>query len=270
MSMQRNNRRMVAKALVVALFASFFVITLIWRVWYPTVKYNLYTVMAASGIVFLSGLGLTLGIFKDFRQVGLTAKKLVQALAVTAASYAAILLIGWGANILTGASLDLLRGQYRWEGLLDNWVFTGIGEELIFSGVIFTLIRQLLPPRRIWVAVLIVAFVFALWHLPGHLAIGDPFGEIGFSLSLKAVSWLFFGTIYALSGNLWLTAFAHASTDYGLSPLVTQNPIFGLLFMAFLLAGARWLQKAEQEIETKDLANIQEYMKESRHVESRL
>jgi hypothetical protein len=50
-----------------------------------------------------------------------------------------------------------------------------------------------------------------------------------------------FGSIYLLSGNLWLVVVAHASTDYGVSPLVTGEPLLGLLFMSVLVAGAWWL-----------------------------
>jgi hypothetical protein len=50
-----------------------------------------------------------------------------------------------------------------------------------------------------------------------------------------------FGSIYLLSGNLWLVVVAHASTDYGPSPHVTAEPLLGLLFMSVLVAGAWWL-----------------------------
>jgi hypothetical protein len=50
-----------------------------------------------------------------------------------------------------------------------------------------------------------------------------------------------FGSIYLLIGNLWLIVVAHASTDYGPSPLVTAEPLLGLLFMSVLVAGAWWL-----------------------------
>jgi membrane protease YdiL (CAAX protease family) len=62
-------------------------------------------------------------------------------------------------------------------------------------------------------------------------------------------SWLVFGAIYAISGNLWMAAFAHASTDYGLSPLVTNEPLIGLVFMAFLIYGAYMVKKVEHPLE---------------------
>jgi hypothetical protein len=45
------------------------------------------------------------------------------------------------------------------------------------------------------------------------------------------------GTL-ALTGILLVAAGVHAATDHGLSPLVTNEPAFGLHFMALLVAGA--------------------------------
>jgi membrane protease YdiL (CAAX protease family) len=87
--------------------------------------------------------------------------------------------------------------------------------------------------------IVIVAGVFALWHLPGYVAIalkmGSSVGSIFFDILLNFISWILFGSIYLLSGNLWLTAFAHASTDYALLPAVIQSPILGLLFMGLVV-----------------------------------
>ncbi|HCF90184.1 MAG TPA: hypothetical protein DER41_09555, partial [Firmicutes bacterium] len=56
------------------------------------------------------------------------------------------------------------------------------------------------------------------------------------------ISWIILGTIYAFSGNLWLVAAAHGSMDYPLLPRITQQPIFGLIFMGLLILGA-WLDR---------------------------
>jgi hypothetical protein len=75
--------------------------------------------------------------------------------------------------------------------------------------------------------------------LPGYVAIalkmGNSVGSIFFDILLNFISWVLFGSIYLLSGNLWLTAFAHASTDYALLPAVMQSPILGLLFMGLVV-----------------------------------
>nr|NIV39989.1 CPBP family intramembrane metalloprotease [Anaerolineae bacterium] len=141
----------------------------------------------------------------------------------------AVLLI---ANAL-GGQFQIFRQSYYGVAILDNWLLTGLGEEFFFAGVLFTLVQKRI--RRAWLAVLLTAIAFALWHLPGYLAIGLRTGDLGagilFDLMLNLLSWSFFGTIYYLSGNLWLTAFAHASTDYGLLPAITDAPALGLLFM---------------------------------------
>ena len=117
---------------------------------------------------------------------------------------------------------------------MDNWGLTAFGEELLFAGVICTLTVRLFGRegrrRRRWAAVPLVAVLFALWHLPGYLAIGHAGGALVGRLGLNLASWLVFGT------------------DYGVTPLITNEPVFGLVFMAMLIAGA-WLTGRRQ---TKD------------------
>ena len=57
-------------------------------------------------------------------------------------------------------------------------------------------------------------------------------------LGLNLTPWLVSGAVYLFSGNLWLVVIAHAATDYGMTPLITGEPAFGLVFMAMLIAGA--------------------------------
>jgi membrane protease YdiL (CAAX protease family) len=168
-----------------------------------------------------------------------------KALALIGLAYALILVIGAGMNAFMGTNLRLFRDAYSLNGFFENWLLTGFGEELLFCGVLFPLTAMKLPPRNRWLAVLLVALLFAFWHLPGYMAQGRPFEQVIGRMALNAVSWGIFGTIYAISGNLWLSAFTHASTDYGLTPLVTDEPLMGLTFMAFLVL-AVWLVQHER------------------------
>ena len=59
------------------------------------------------------------------------------------------------------------------------------------------------------------------------------------------MSWSVFGAKYPLSGNLRLVVVAHAATDYGVTPHITNEPAFGLAFMATLVAGAWWQGSAD-------------------------
>jgi membrane protease YdiL (CAAX protease family) len=224
-------------ALWLALAAAFAAPIFTWYVLYPQAGYQpwtlnlslLLTLLVAAGFVSASGPG--------WRRIGLGGRQLGQALLLTGLAYALILGVGLAANAF-GANLRLFRDAYSFAGLFENWLLVGLGEELLFCGVLFWLVAARLPRRKRWLAVVLVAVLFALWHLPGYLAQGRPAGQIAGWMSLNLVSWMVFGTVYALSGNLWLAAFTHASTDYGLSPMVTDQPLVGLVFMAFLVFAA--------------------------------
>jgi membrane protease YdiL (CAAX protease family) len=215
-----------------------------WFLLYPFAGYNPWTVRIALGLTLLTAAALLYSLRLGCQGLGISSVHFVKALGLIGLAYALILLIGAGMNAFMGANLRLFRDAYSLNGFFENWLLAGFGEELLFCGVLFTLTALKLPQRKRWLAVLLVALLFALWHLPGYLAQGRPFGQVMGRMALNAASWGFFGTIYAISGNLWLAAFTHASTDYGLSPLVTDEPLIGLIFMAFLVLAA-WLTQQE-------------------------
>jgi hypothetical protein len=215
-----------------------------WYGLYRFAGYGTWTVVAAQ----LAGLTLAAALVTlapiGWGRLGLGWARLRDALVVGAAAYGAIVGLGAAMNAL-GANLALWRSSYELWPLVDNWLLTAFGEELLFAGVFFWLVRARLPRDRRYLAVPIVAALFALSHLPGYLAIGHEGGALLGRLGLNLVSWLIFGTIYALSGNLWLVVIAHAATDYGVSPLVTNEPVLGLVFMAVLIVGSWLLRRRE-------------------------
>lgn len=215
-----------------------------WFLLYPVAGYNPWTVRIALSLTLLTAAAFIFGLRLGWQRLGISSVHFVKAVALIGLAYALILLIGAGMNAFMGANLRLFRDAYSLNGFLENWLLTGFGEELLFCGVLFTLTALKLPQRKRWLAVLLVALLFAFWHLPGYIAQGRPIGQIIGRMALNAVSWSIFGTIYAISGSLWLAAFTHASTDYGISPMVTENPLIGLLFMAFLVFAA-WLTQKE-------------------------
>jgi membrane protease YdiL (CAAX protease family) len=217
---------------------------IIWFLLYPVAGYNPWTLRIALGLTLLTAAAFIFGLRLGWQRLGISSVHFVKAVVLIGLAYALILLIGTGMNAFMGANLRLFRDAYSLNSLFENWLLTGFGEELLFCGVLFTLTAMKLPQGKRWLAVLLVALLFALWHLPGYLAQGRPFGQVMGRMALNAASWGFFGTIYAISGNLWLAAFTHASTDYGLSPLVTDEPLMGLIFMAFLVLAA-WLTQQE-------------------------
>lgn len=112
--------------------------------------------------------------------------------------------------------LPVLRSGYSFYAFASNWILTGFGEEPVFAGVLFNIVPFAKIGRGRWLAVVAVAAVFALWHLPGYVAIELRTGGlnvgIAWALLLRLLSWGFVGAIYVVSGNLWLTAMAHGST----------------------------------------------------------
>jgi uncharacterized protein len=231
---------MLTYRLTVALVIAFAIPIATWNWLYPTFGYAPGTLRIAQAAVLVAAAALVAATGLRWRDLGLGLRPLLAAAAVGAVAYAAIILVGAVLNAAFDAGFTLFRSRYQAGAFVDNWLLTAFSEELLFAGVLFRLARGLVTPRRAWLAVGLVALVFALWHLPGYLAIGHGPGATLGRLALNLASWLIFGSIYALSGNLWLVVVAHAGTDYGLSPLVTNEPLFGLLFMGILVAGARW------------------------------
>jgi membrane protease YdiL (CAAX protease family) len=224
--------------LVSSLALAFAVPIVVWFWLYPTFGYGPATLRIAQVLILLAALGLIALLRLPVHRMGLDPRALLDAAAIGAVAYAGILLVAAGLNVAFDTGFVLFRSRYEAGGFIDNWLLTALPESLLFAGVLFHLVRERMRSRRAWVAVGLVAAAFALWHLPGYLAIGYGIGAIAGRMALNVASWLIFGTAYALSGNLWLVVVAHAATDYGLSPLVTNEPAFGLLFMAILVAGA--------------------------------
>ena len=182
----------------------------------------------------------------SWRCVGLTARDAGWAAGVGVLAYAVVMGGAGAFNTVLGTGFTVLRSRYDPVAFLDVWVLTALGEELLFAGVVFTLVAAALPRAKRWWAVPITALTFAAMHLPGYLAVGHPTGSILGRLALNAVSWGIFGTIYLVSGNLWLVVVAHAATDLALTPLITNEPVWGLVFMALLVTGAWWQGSAER------------------------
>jgi membrane protease YdiL (CAAX protease family) len=232
----------------ITLLAALTVQVLTWFVLYPLAGYNDITLLTAQAVFLALGIGLILVFDLNWKQIGVGVKELIQALIGISISYGLLLLIILLLNA-TGYSTPVFRHEYQLFAFANNWLLTGFGEELVFAGILFNLLRRSFKDRRRWIALLLTAGMFSLWHLPGYVAIGLRMDSLGpgliFDLLLHIVSWGFFGMIYLLSGNLWLTAFAHASTDYALLPGIINSPFLGLVFMFITLALARWMGKRQ-------------------------
>ncbi|MBN2048631.1 MAG: CPBP family intramembrane metalloprotease [Anaerolineaceae bacterium] len=236
---------------VVSLLVIFALPVFTWFVWYPWVGYSDTSLLAMELLFFAAGVGLLIWQKKYPKAVGLTGKQLLSALILLTAAYAFILAAASLVRHFLQPEIRLFRDSYQLTALLRNWFLTGLGEEILFCGILFnTLSRLLKQSKSRWLAVLLTALLFSLWHLPGHLAIGREVGDLLARLGIHFFSWLFFGAIYALSGNLWLAGLTHAASDYALLPVIVNQPLFGLLLMLFIVFCAafrlpqRWLFSA--------------------------
>ena len=209
-----------------------------WYGWYRLAGFSYATITAAQGAGVVLALALMAVFGIRWRELGLGLRHLVWAIVAGALAYALIMGIAAAANLALDSAFPVLRPSYDLVAFLDNWLLTALGEELLYAGVVFGLATRWLGSRRRWLAVLLTALVFALAHLPGYLAAELAPASVVGRMGLNTASWVIFGTIYLLSGNLWLVVVAHAATDYGLTPLVTGEPLFGLLFMLVLVVAA--------------------------------
>jgi membrane protease YdiL (CAAX protease family) len=228
----------VNKKTLVAFSIAFFLQILTWFVLYPIAGYNNLTLNIALLKTFLLGIFFLFIYRFEWKKIGLGFRPFKQAVLGFVLANIVILFM-LSLVQLFGGTQPIFRSNYRLDAFLSNWVLTAFGEELFFAGVLFALVATKFTTKKRWIAVLVVAGLFALWHLPGYLAIGIKMDSLSFSiifdLLLRVISWLIFGFIYLFSGNLWLVIFAHASTDYAILPAVVNQPVIGLIFMGLLL-----------------------------------
>jgi membrane protease YdiL (CAAX protease family) len=249
MSKEHNMVETKSKLFAAITFStSLLVQVFIWFVLYPFAGYSDKTLFLAQSLLLFLGIGLIYLFKLNWGKIGAGVSDFIWALIGITISHLAILVIVFLGNLFMNP-IQLFRTEYSLYAISNNWLLTGFGEELIFSGLLFNLLTHAKGIRHRWLALLLTAFAFSLWHLPGYLAVGLRFSSLGsdliFDLILRMLSWGFFGTIYMFSDNLWLAAFAHASTDYALLPVIINSAVYGLVFLSLTIVVARWLKKKQ-------------------------
>lgn len=102
----------------------------------------------------------------------------------------------------------------RWWQLAVVSLAAGVGEELIFRGLLQAGVAQLIgSPQGLWIALGIASVVFGAFHwLDATYAL------------LATLAGLYFGGLLLATGNLWTPIVAHAAYDFvALSYLVRDN-----------------------------------------------
>ena len=102
--------------------------------------------------------------------------------------------------------------------LFSSLLFTAIPEELLFRTYLqekFTRLAGGATRRAVLAGIGLVAVLFALFHLPRwFLASGHGVGSaLAARLIGLTLAGLAYGSVYALTGNLWLVALFHASMN---------------------------------------------------------
>lgn len=242
MPTRSEHRRTNTQAAMIVYLVALALQVFIWFAFYRIAGYSDITMNIACGLTLLLGVVAAALLHLGPGQIGLGRDQFLEAVIVAAAVHMLLVLGGMAVNAF-GGGIGVFRQSYSVAALVNNWILTAFGEELVFAGVVFSVLAGARSRSR-WVMVPAVALLFALWHFPGYLAIGLRTDSLTVrvvgDLAINMASWLFFGAIYVVSGNLWLVVIAHASTDYGLLPMITQNPLIGFVFMLLILLGG-WL-----------------------------
>lgn len=185
------------------------------------------------------GLVLLVLRFEDvrLRDLGLGRRQLVPALVSVAGFLIAVNVVVAGLIFLDGGQLSINPFELYQSPPLDysvaalvatgvaQYVFVGPVEEIAFRGYLQNKLTDLLGhhPARVRTAVAVVgtAVVFAALHVPTlTLVDGTPIGQAAGTLVLLTLSGITFGTMYALTHNLFLVAFLHGIGNFW--PLVVD------------------------------------------------
>lgn len=135
-------------------------------------------------------------------------------------------------------------------GVVTQYLFVGPVEELVFRGYLqnklVTLVGGTADRRRAALGVVLTALVFAAVHAPALLLQdGVASGDLIGALVMLTVTALVFGSIYELTGNLYLVAMLHGLGNYWL--LVVDPgawPNWGLVlpvYVSLVVVYRRWL-----------------------------
>jgi membrane protease YdiL (CAAX protease family) len=116
--------------------------------------------------------------------------------------------------VLGGYRFEGVDPGYGWlEPVLMLGVAAGIGEEILFRGVLFRLLEEWLGT---WFAATASGLAF------GYLHLGNPDATLWGAAAIALEAGIMFAVLYALTRSLWLVIGVHASWN------VVQGPVLGV------------------------------------------
>jgi len=226
------------------------------------------------------GLVLVVLRFEDvrLRDLGLGRQQFIPALVTAAGFLVAVNVAVAGLILLDGSQLSVDPFALYLSAPLDysvtalvatsvaQYVFVGPVEEIAFRGYLQNKLTDLLGRRsarvRTGVAIGATAVVFAVLHVPTLVLVdGTPLGQAVGTLVLLTLSGITFGTLYALTHNLFLVAFLHGIGNFW--PLVVNPglgawPNWGVIVVLYGLVVVSYRQWATSAFRLPDSANTRE------------
>ena len=139
-----------------------------------------------------------------------------------------------------------LAGGYQWSvveqpdlgaiavTILGAGISAGIGEELLYRGIVYRMMEQMFGT---WAAIVGSGLVFGIMHMT------NPGATLWGGISVALVGGMLLGTLYALTRSLWVAIGYHAAWNVVQGPLL-GIPVSGNELPAFLqvtVTGPDWL-----------------------------
>ncbi|WP_026478648.1 CPBP family intramembrane glutamic endopeptidase [Alkaliphilus transvaalensis] len=145
-------------------------------------------------------------IFKD--EIGLYFKNIGQSLVVIAVMY---LILGLTYYLVFG-EIELDQ-RFSFSQMLQQWIFVGMGEELLFRGYLLNrFIKEAsYKPKLKGYATILSSIIFATVHIPVRLFNGASIIEILISLVMIFILGIFFSYIFLRTKNIVLVGLVHGN-----------------------------------------------------------
>jgi membrane protease YdiL (CAAX protease family) len=219
--------------------AVFFLQIVIWFFFYRLAGYNDLIGGLMAMVFLMTAVVLALANGLSIRRWGLELTNLVEALELIILALVFIIILG-GALKLFGAQLSFLRPHYSLHAMISSLFLESLGQQLLFTGVFYHLISRFFEDENRWQAVLVTAFLYGMWHLPGSLAVMLDQHSLGSNFFLQIASpfllWIILGLFYYFSENLWLAILLQATLIYPLTGFLIRS--FGMRSLFVVLVGA--------------------------------
>lgn len=150
-------------------------------------------------------------------------------------------------------------------GSLSYYLFTGPAEELAFRGYLqnklISLFKISSHRARTAISIVVTAGIFSALHIPAEVLVrGTQVSQFAGTLVLLALSGMIFGTIYALTQNLYLVILLHGIGNFW--PLMVDpgqgiwpNYIVLLLVYLVLIVVYRWAA-VRTSVPTPSIASV--------------